>query len=255
MKSLSDWLQTPPGQYLLAWEQAQLDESVANIFGFHGLQLGLPQVNAMSANRMPQRWLALNAPAVSPPDLLCDFSALPFFEASLDLVVMPHTLELTTDPHAALREAARVLMPEGRLVITCFNPNSWWGLRQSLSSQLARLGWSEPFVPATGEWLGAWRLRDWLQLLNFEVESTVFGCYRPAVNQQGWLEHTAYWDRWGPRCWPILGAVYCLVAVKKVHGMRLLGPAWKKPALAAASPRASGLPAARQESDRRAPFL
>ena len=220
MKSLSDWLQTPPGQYLLAWEQAQLDESVANIFGFHGLQLGLPQVNALSANRMPQRWLALNAPAVSPPDLLCDFSALPFFEASLDLVVMPHTLELTTDPHAALREAARVLMPEGRLVITCFNPNSWWGLRQSLSSQLARLGWSEPFVPATGEWLGAWRLRDWLQLLNFEVESTVFGCYRPAVNQQGWLEHTAYWDRWGPRCWPILGAVYCLVAVKKVHGMR-----------------------------------
>ena len=53
MKSLSDWLQTPPGQYLLAWEQAQLDESVANIFGFHGLQLGLPQVNALSANRMP----------------------------------------------------------------------------------------------------------------------------------------------------------------------------------------------------------
>jgi len=114
MNSLSDWLQTPAGQYLLAWEQAQLNVSVADIFGFHGLQLGLPEIDALAANRMPHRWLALDAPSEVKPNLYCDLAALPFSEASLDLVVMPHTLELTADPHAALREAARVLVPEGR---------------------------------------------------------------------------------------------------------------------------------------------
>jgi SAM-dependent methyltransferase len=248
MNSLSDWLQTPPGQYLLAWEQAQLNVSVADIFGFHGLQLGLPEINALAANRMPHRWLALDAPSEVKPNLYCDLAALPFSEASLDLVVMPHTLELTADPHAALREAARVLVPEGRLVITCFNPNSLWGLRQSLSMGLSKWGLSEPFVPVTGEWLGTWRLRDWLHLLSFEVESTDLGGYRLPISRQGWLDNTAYLDAWGRRGWPIFGAVYCMVAVKKVHGMRLMGPAWKKSVRVPSSTRATGLPAARQES-------
>ena len=238
MKSLSDWFQTPPGQYLLAWEKAQLDESVANVFGFHGVQLGLPEVNGLWANRMPHRWLALDVPVTTGSDFLCDFSALPFAESSLDLVIMPHTLELTSDPHAALREAARVLVPEGRLVLTCFNPTSLWGVRQSLSNRLSKHGWGDSFVPSPGEWLGYWRLRDWLRLLGFEIESTEFGCYRPALNQQGWLDHMAGMDRWGPRWWPIFGAAYCLVAVKKVHGMRLMGPAWRKTALVPSRVRA-----------------
>lgn len=56
---LSDWLQTPPGQYLLGWEQAQFDLTVANLFGFNALQLGLVELDALRANRMPHRWLAL----------------------------------------------------------------------------------------------------------------------------------------------------------------------------------------------------
>jgi hypothetical protein len=37
--ALAEWLATPPGQYLLAWEQAQLDRVVADMFGYHALQL------------------------------------------------------------------------------------------------------------------------------------------------------------------------------------------------------------------------
>ena len=55
---LTQWLDTPPGQYLLDWEQAQLDRVVADLFGFHALQLGLPELEALRANRMPHRWLA-----------------------------------------------------------------------------------------------------------------------------------------------------------------------------------------------------
>ncbi|MEX1166880.1 MAG: hypothetical protein WEK74_08445, partial [Hydrogenophaga sp.] len=57
--SLTDWFQTPSGRYLLEWEQAQFDLAVSNLFGYNALQLGLPELKALQANRMPHRWLAL----------------------------------------------------------------------------------------------------------------------------------------------------------------------------------------------------
>ena len=145
---MQEWLQTPPGRYLLDWEQAQLNEAVADIFGFHALQLGLPELDGLGANRMPHRWLATQT--VHPgAALVTDFSALPFPQHSLDLVVLPHALELAADPHSTLREVERVLLPEGRVVICGFNPASLWGLRQRRSHLYQRFGWGTPFLPAT----------------------------------------------------------------------------------------------------------
>ncbi|MCB1998263.1 MAG: SAM-dependent methyltransferase, partial [Rhodoferax sp.] len=53
---LGAWLQSPPGRYLLAWEQDRLDRDVADAFGFHALQLGMPELDGLRANRMPHRW-------------------------------------------------------------------------------------------------------------------------------------------------------------------------------------------------------
>ena len=60
--SLHEWFETPPGRYLLAWERARFDRAVADIFGYHALQLGLPELDALAANRMPHRWLATGEP-------------------------------------------------------------------------------------------------------------------------------------------------------------------------------------------------
>ena len=211
------------------WEQAFLDRAVADIFGFHALQLGLPTLQALQANRMPHRWLACDASPepwpVGRDVFLTNYEALPFADASLDLLVLPHTLELSYDPHATLREVQRVLVPEGRVVICGFNPNSLWGLRKSF-----RRGLNE-----VGDFIGHGRLKDWLQLLSFEVESTSFGCYRPAVETERWLNRWAWMDTAGVRWWPIFGSVYGVVAVKRVHGMRLMSPAWKRAAPLAAA--------------------
>lgn len=252
---LQDWFQTARGRYMLDWERRQLDQVVADIFGFHAVQLGLPALDALAANRMPHRWYisdgsdlptatagAFPGPAhsntgadagqcVQPPGrsiaLVSDFSALPFPAGSLDLVVLPHTLELHGDPHATLREVERVLVPEGKVVICGINPVSLWGLRQRRAHLYRRLGFGSLYLPREGEFIGYWRLRDWLRLLSFEVESGRFGCYRPAVSDALWLERFQWMDKVGARWWPILGAVYFLVATKRVRGMRLLGPAWK----------------------------
>jgi SAM-dependent methyltransferase len=255
---LTDWLKTPPGAYLLGWERAHFAEAVSDIFGYHALQLGLPELDALEANRMPHKWLAVvSSPsgaaqsflqesknsatgtlAISSPRaaLVTDSGALPFPESSLDLLVLPHTLELGGDPHATLREVERVLVPEGRVVISGFNPASLWGLRQRRGHVYQRWGCDDLFLPETGEFIGYWRLRDWLRLLNFEVESGRFGCYRPALASQQWLYRFEWMDAAGERWWPIFGAVYFLVAVKRVRGVRLLEPGWKAHKATATAP-------------------
>jgi SAM-dependent methyltransferase len=254
----TDWLKTAPGRYLLNWERANFDEAVSDIFGFHALQLGLPELNSLHTNRMPHKWLASTsklqqetfvrseesanpktfANSVSSPRvaLVCASEALPFPENSLDLVVLPHTLEISSDPHATLREVARVLVPEGKVVISGFNPASLWGLRQRRGHFYQRLGYDDMFLPKTGEFIGYWRLRDWLRLLDFEVESGRFGCYRPALTTQKWLDRFDWMDGAGERWWSIFGAVYFLVAVKRVRGVRLLEPGWKTRKAPAAAP-------------------
>ena len=202
---------------------------MVDVFGFHALQLGFPALDGLQANRMPHRWLASDTHPEPWPlgrdVIVTNYEALPFPSASLDLLVLPHTLELSYDPHATLREVERVLVPEGRVVICGFNPNSLWGLSKSF-----KCGFSQ-----VGDFIGQRRLRDWLQLLSFEVESTSFGCYRPAVKTERWLKRWDWMDEAGVRWWPILGSVYGMVAVKRVKGMRLMTAAWKKSAPRAAA--------------------
>jgi SAM-dependent methyltransferase len=243
---LGSWLATAPGRYLLAWEQARLDHEVADAFGFHALQLGLAEIDGLRANRMPHRWVASDSlrlpelmpdplpgeagsttqPMVQGAALHCDFDALPFPNASIDLVVLPHTLELARDPHQTLREVERVLVPEGRVVILGLNPTSLWGLRQRLGHLRRSMGFARQrglFLPQSGEFIGYWRARDWLRLLGFEVQAGRFGCWRPPVTSEAWLERYAWMDGVGDRWWPVLGAVYMISAVKHVRGMRLVG--------------------------------
>jgi SAM-dependent methyltransferase len=233
--NLRDWLQSPPGLALLRWEQAQLDTAVADVFGYHALQLGTPQIAALQNNRMPHQWTA-DHNSLEKVHLMMDLEALPFPEASLDLVVMPHSLELSRDPHASLREAARVLVPEGRLVICGFNPASLWGWKQQREHFYRRFGMGSLYMPEAGEFLGYWRLRDWLRLLSFEVESSNFGLWQPAVRSEAWLSRMNWMNTLGEKYWPIFGAAYCVVAVKRVRGMRMLSPVWKRNPKLAAKP-------------------
>ena len=195
-------------------------------------------LDGLLSNRMPHRWLASDRIAGPRAAALhCDTDALPFPERSLDLVVLPHTLELARDPHLTLAEVERVLVPEGRVVILGFNPASLWGLRQRIGRLRRRLGGRRPlYLPRPGEFIGYWRLRDWLRLLSFEVEGGRFGGYRPPLVSERWLARSAWMDRVGDRWWPVLGAVYMLVAVKRVRGMRLVGLARREPVKTQAAP-------------------
>lgn len=218
---LAAWLETPQGRYVTHWEQARVDEIVTDLFGFNALQLGLPQIDFLRANRIPLRQKAGEFGA---EDVLCELAALPFATSSTDLVVLPHILEFHPEPHQLLREIERILIPEGQLVIVGFNPLSLWGMTRRIKRQRSQFPWN-------GQYLSVLRLKDWLKLLGFEIDRGAFGCYRPPCTQKKWLRRWRFMEHAGDRWWGFAGGVYVLRAVKRVHGMRLIGPKWRKQAL------------------------
>jgi len=249
-KSLSEWFATPQGDYVLAREHAHFERTVTDMFGYNALQLGLPEHDFLHSSRIPlhisggnqagnavrvRRGVAepsgSGVPAshllpksadsagnVSEVRLIC--TELPFDSDCMDLVVLPHTLEFAAYPHQILREAARVLRPEGNLIISGFNPHSLWGLHRALGR---RQGY-----PWQGQFIALHRIKDWLALLGFEVAGTRFAAYAPPFHQSKWLERFAFMEMAGDRWWAVSGGVYFVHAIKRVHGMRLIKPKWKE---------------------------
>jgi SAM-dependent methyltransferase len=214
-RDAAEWFATPLGQYLLSREQLYYDRIVADIFGYNALQLGLPQYDLLRANRIPFRLrVALDGPA----GLRADFRDLPIASNSADLVLLPHVLEFSDDPHQILREVARVLLPEAQVVIACFNPWSLWGFRHLLHRD-GRFPWRGRFITLR-------RLKDWCALLGLEISAGQMGCYVPPCRSEKWLKRFSFMEAAGDRWWPIAGGVYFLQAIKRVRGLRLIMPKW-----------------------------
>lgn len=239
--SLSGWLSTPQGTYVLDWELAQFDSAVDDVFGFRAVQVGLPEVDFLRQNRISHRFSLALEPGAS---IAADPLQLPLAGQSMDLVALPHVLEGHHNPHEVLREAERVLRPEGQVVISGFNTVSLWRLRQAFTLSKSEPPWDARFISLL-------RLRDWLRVLGFELNGGKFGCYAPPFRDPLWLERFAFMEKAGARWWPIAGGIYVVRAVKRVPGMRLVTPAWRRErarrrALAAVPQRTNGHAARRR---------
>ncbi len=213
----AEWLATPPGRYMLDKEQAYFDRTIADIFGYNALQLGLPGADLLKASRIPFRLKADPSAAVP---LRADFRDLPIAANSIDLVVLAHVLEFSADPHQVLREVARVLLPEGQLLIAGYNPWSPWGWRRVFGRRSGH--------PWNGRFINLPRLKDWLRLLELEITGGQMCCYTPPFSTDKGLQRFAFADAAGDRWWPIAGGIYFLQAVKRVRGMRLIVPKWRE---------------------------
>jgi SAM-dependent methyltransferase len=133
---------------------------------------------------------------------------------------LPHALGFSDNPHQSLREASRVLVPEGYLILTGFNPISAWGIRRLFSKKRS--------YPWHGQFFSLSRIKDWLALLGMEfVEAQFFG-YELPINNQKWLKRLSFLDKIAARWWPRLGGQYIIVAKKRVVNITFLKPKWKR---------------------------
>ncbi len=223
------------GQYLQTQEHSLYDHAVFHLFGFNAVQMGCLQMDLLSNSRMPNRYKLADAMDNSAGahfsgqqfdyDVAGSDDFLPFAEMSLDLLLLPHRLEFSPRPHQTLREASRVMMPDGHLLISGFNPHSAWGL----TSALKKILFKQASYPWHGNFIALPRLKDWLTLLGFEVVSVTMCGHIPPFEQAAWHQRFAFMDKISERCCTKLGGVYFIVAKKRVVGMTPIKPNWKTP--------------------------
>jgi SAM-dependent methyltransferase len=211
----ADWFAGPLGSRVLREEAALAALALDDVFGFELLQVGAwgPARHLLDGARTQHATLL--APEMGSGVTLCaPLDSLPFRSDSIDAILLPHTLELTEDPYAVLREAERVLCAEGCLMICGFNPFSGWGVRRAFARHVRRT----VFPPQTERLLSERRLRDWVAVLGFDVDS-VYGYLGllPSKGRQPRAGAVA------PRAAWAAGA-YLLKARKRVKTLTLVRP-------------------------------
>ncbi len=220
-EAMCAWYCTPPGTVLQRQERAVLADLLPGLFGYHLVWVGpLPDAEWLAPSPIrhrvvvsPQRDGRVSARGVA--------HALPLATDSVDVVVLHHALELDPDPHRVLREAERILIPEGRLVVLGFSPWSLWGGRRRLTPWSAQVPWRLTFFSLA-------RIKDWLTVLGLEVEGQRRLLYAPPCRSAALLQRLAFLERAGPRLWPLFGGAYLVVARKRVSRPTLVGPRWRR---------------------------
>ncbi len=209
-----EWFDGPQGRHVLGSERELMDAALAELFGFVMVQLGEwgPRGALVGARRTPQ--LVIATAGAAEGALRCDPAALPFASDSVDVLVLPHTLEASRRPHDVMRECERVLVGEGHLVVLGFSPLSAWGARRKLGPQ--RFPFDLPHcIPEQ-------RLEDWLALLGLETLSVRRHLHGMPFESAAALRRGAVLERVGTKWWPQLAGGYVLTARKRRFGATTL---------------------------------
>lgn len=208
--SLRDWYQRPLGQQLAAAEQNALAAQLPMLFGYHMVIIDPPWGQCrLDDSRIPHHVIQSIGPLTQPGmGLSAHTENWPIMTDSVDAIVLPHTLELSNNPHQVLREADRSLIPDGHLVIIGFNPFSLWGLRRKLARRSDAMPWGARFQSLN-------RIKDWLGLLGFDTLHSHYIFQRPPVRSRRLLSRLQFLDPVDGNGYMLLSATYILVARKR----------------------------------------
>ncbi len=225
LHALHGWHLTLPGSAVALAELSAAREILPNIFGYHLLQVGHCLPELLDLSRISHRVLCEIDVGSVGGQLAARADAWPIATNSVDAVILPHTLEFVSNAHAVLREAERVLIGEGSLVVLGFNPWSLFGVyRQAL-------GW-RGIAPWSGRFLSLSRIKDWLELLSFDLENIVRVSYRLPLRHPRWHRRGEFIERLGQHFWPVFSNIYLVHARKRVVSLRPIRAALRSKRLA-----------------------
>ena len=212
--SLRHWYQRPLGSLLAEAELSALEAELPTLFGYHLVVIDPPWEHCrLEDSRIPHHVIQSVEPlAYQDAGLGGSTEDWPIMSDSVDAIVLPHTLELSNDPHQVLREADRSLIPDGHLVVLGFNPRSLWGVRGALSRKRQQLPWGSRFQSMN-------RIKDWLGLLGFETLHCHYLFQRPPIQNRRLLEKLHLHGPSAGYGRKYLSASYILVARKRTFVM------------------------------------
>ncbi|ARD46181.1 class I SAM-dependent methyltransferase [Colwellia sp. PAMC 21821] len=215
----TSWQHLPNGELIVANINQTLAPWWSKFFGYHLLKIGALSGEVDSTESPIKHQLTLSN-QLGNGDLVAEIDDLPLLEHSIDVCVLAHALEFSLDPHHVVREANRVLIPNGYLVITGFNPFSLAGLNQFIPYRRNKTPWNERlFSPM--------RVKDWLHLMGFEIQLDQRFLHSTLSGQitQGVLSN--HWHNIASRFFPSLGSVYVIVAKKRVLPLTPIKAKWQ----------------------------
>ncbi|MGH1374547.1 MAG: methyltransferase domain-containing protein [Cellvibrionaceae bacterium] len=221
MTGLKGWQRTALGKAITEEQKSQLDQLMPELFGYHLLEMSCFDVSDLSnSSRINHRFSVAPDVGVKAP-VISNFEDLPLASESLDVVLLHHILDYSPSPHQILREANRVLIARGHLIVIGFNPWSLQGLYK-LAAQ---------WVGAGDFWrrrsLRAGRVLDWLRLLDCDPIKLERGFYRAPVNHANTLGRFQFWERLCRKMKLPFGGYYIILARKDRVSVRPIKPLWR----------------------------
>ncbi|MXP56216.1 methyltransferase domain-containing protein [Pantoea sp. Mhis] len=149
------------GNYFCDELTKQLQPYLGKLYGFHMLKIGnlSAEINTRHCSISHQVSVGNKGDKLQ---VIANEDQLPFESKSIDVCLLAHTLVWSEDPHSVLREVDRVLIDDGWIIISGFNPFSLLGISKVIIGLHRRAPWS-------GHMFSQIRLLDWLNLLNYEV--------------------------------------------------------------------------------------
>jgi SAM-dependent methyltransferase len=220
--ALRKWFDTASANNIRESETELLATILPNLFGYHIVQLGMHvSTSIIESSRISHAITICDGfDEGSSAGMIGRWDALPLAPNAIDVLVAPHVLEFCPEPHAVLREAERVLIGEGYIVITGFNPWSLCGIWRLLGGWRGRPPWCGRFISIS-------RIADWLQLLGFEIEFSRKISFRPPLRRAGVARKLKFLELIGRAIWPYFGNVYVVVAKKHVAAVTPLKASWQ----------------------------
>ncbi len=210
------------GNSILEAEKKLLSGLLDKHYGKHALLIGVPhQFPLLQSTKIPCHSLLSSFLAHEPQPGFVegDLHELPILTGSVDLVLLPHTLEYVDNPRHLIHEACRVVRPEGLIVITGFNPYSLWGLRRLFSSTKD--------APWTSHFAHSHQVKHWLRLSDFEIENHTTAFFRPPIKGKKFFKRLEFLDYIG-NLFHCFGGIYCITARAKVVPMTPIRMQWKQ---------------------------
>ncbi len=214
------WYQTAVGEAVYQQEREILLQALKQVHAWQILQIGsIGWEDDFLTEEQKRHYVIVDRnvqPDLAVSSIQANLDALPIASKSMDVVIMPHTLEFEPNPQQVLREAKRILRPEGKLLFLGFNPR---GVYRLFHYRLC----GQKGIPWCGHFISQHRMHDWLSLLSFEFESQSYS-FMPS------RKFTRIETAVGKYA-PSLTIGYAISAVKRTYTMTPIEPAWATSAL------------------------
>ena len=236
-RQIEAWFVSEQGEIFLQMERQRLGRILSRLSGLRILQVGmLGKTDFLQSSQIPDKMIAIlvtgdlstsgstpiSAGANNITGFICRHTELPVAADSLDVVVLPHVLEFTSDSPQVLKESQRVLTGNGHIAILGFNPYSFWWLHRLI------LGWASQAPLIRGCHISTAKIKGWLKLLNFSIITMEHFYYRLPIGKIKPPKKPASMEQLKGHFWPWFGSLYILVAEKRVVPLTPTKIQWRR---------------------------